>query len=109
MTEEERFWARINKTDTCWLWTGGVQSMGYGSFYRRGGGYTLAHRYAWEYYNGTIEPGMVIDHLCNVLLCVNPEHLRETTQSQNLQRKIRHCRTCTCGVKNAAPIQAHQA
>jgi hypothetical protein len=27
---EERFWAKVNKTETCWLWTGAKHEKGYG-------------------------------------------------------------------------------
>jgi hypothetical protein len=26
----EAFWARVQKTETCWLWTGAKTSLGYG-------------------------------------------------------------------------------
>jgi hypothetical protein len=29
LTPEERFWPRVNKTDTCWLWTGNINHHGY--------------------------------------------------------------------------------
>ena len=29
-TAEERLWAKVNRTETCWLWTGGKSTKGYG-------------------------------------------------------------------------------
>ena len=29
-TLEERFWSRVDKTDTCWEWTGTRAEYGYG-------------------------------------------------------------------------------
>ena len=26
----ERFWSKVEKTDTCWLWTGATDQTGYG-------------------------------------------------------------------------------
>lgn len=77
-----RFFSRVNKTDSCWLWLGAKQSRGYGHF-SLDGKTTLAHRYSWEQVNGPIPQGLVIDHLCRVRSCVNPEHLRIVTQSEN--------------------------
>jgi hypothetical protein len=45
---------------------------------------TYAHRWVWSYIYGDIPEGRVIDHLCGNPLCVNPFHLRTTTQRENL-------------------------
>lgn len=29
---EERFWAKVDKTPNCWVWTAAVSSSGYGNF-----------------------------------------------------------------------------
>ena len=84
----ERFWTKVHKTDTCWLWTGGI-SHGYGSFDLPGVGRwraVRAHRFAYEALVGPIPEGMVIDHLCRVKACVNPDHLEPVTQRTNLLR-----------------------
>ena len=47
---EVRFWERVAKTDTCWLWTGCTQT-GYGRFWD-GERYVLAHRYSWQLHGG---------------------------------------------------------
>ena len=80
---EERFWAKVDKTDTCWLWTGAIAgTTGYGSFYFNGsmGG---AHRFAYEHFVGPIPEGYWIDHLCRVRRCVNPDHLAVVTPREN--------------------------
>jgi hypothetical protein len=82
---EERFWAKVHKTDTCWLWTGGKSPNGYGHFSDRpwqGG----AHRWAYEHLVGPIPSGLCLDHLCRVRHCVRPEHLEPITQRENLLR-----------------------
>ena len=28
LTPEQRFWAKVNKTDSCWLWTGSTSDFG---------------------------------------------------------------------------------
>jgi hypothetical protein len=86
----ERFWKRVNKTDTCWLWTG-PRLGGYGRF----PGGILAHRVAWQLTNGPVPDGLKVCHRCDVMLCVNPNHLFLATQYENIQdmvRKDRHAK-----------------
>lgn len=66
----------------CWLWLGGLTSCGYGAFAPVNKG-EKAHRWAWMLYRGPIPEGMVIDHMCRVRSCVNPDHLRVVTPTQN--------------------------
>jgi hypothetical protein len=83
----ERLLAKINKTETCWLWTGGIsKKSGYGSFWLGGPGY--AHRGSYILHKGPIPEGLVIDHLCRVRHCVNPDHLEAVTQKVNTDRGI---------------------
>lgn len=84
MSYEERFFQKVNKTESCWLWTGALNSRGYGSF-RFNGKSESAHRYSFRYFNGEIQPGMIICHKCDVPACVNPQHLWEGTHLDNNQ------------------------
>lgn len=45
-----------------------------------------AHRFAYELVKGPIPEGLTLDHLCNVPLCVNPDHLEPVTLSENIRR-----------------------
>lgn len=83
-TVEERFWAKVDKTDTCWLWTGAISDTGYGAF--RAEVLTSAHRYSYELNVGPIPDGLVLDHLCRNRACCNPEHLEAVTQRVNTYR-----------------------
>jgi hypothetical protein len=46
----------------------------------------MAHRAFYEDYRGPIPPGLVIDHLCRVRLCVNPSHMEIVTRGENTRR-----------------------
>lgn len=83
---ETRFWAKVNKTDSCWLWTGAIV-RGYGVFTPVIPGPLLrAHRYSYELLVGPIPDGLQIDHLCRTPLCVNPAHLEPVTPRENTLR-----------------------
>ena len=81
----ERFWAKVNKTDTCWLWTATRNRAGYGKFFVDGKN-RQSHRYAYELLTGPIPVGLQLDHLCRVRHCVNPDHLEPVTCRENLLR-----------------------
>lgn len=85
---DERFWPRVQKTDTCWLWTGARQPKGYGLIAAggRGGPALLAHRVSYTLTRGAIPNGMELDHLCKIRHCVNPDHLEPVTHSLNVAR-----------------------
>ncbi|RBY82659.1 HNH endonuclease signature motif containing protein [Blastococcus sp. TF02A-26] len=80
-----RFWAKVDRSGECWLWTGAVTSAGYGSW--SSDGHRLSpHRVTYEAVHGPIPDGLQIDHLCRVRLCVNPQHLEAVTPQVNVLR-----------------------
>lgn len=83
-TVEQRFWAKVIKTETCWLWSASC-GHGYGRFSvnRKS---VIAHRFAYELLVGPIPDGLVLDHLCRVTRCVNPTHLEPVTTRENTMR-----------------------
>lgn len=95
MTLEQRFWAKVNKTDDCWLWTGAT-SRGYGML--RDGESRGAHVVSYELHHGSVPAGLTIDHLCHNgsgceagvdclhRRCVNPAHLEAIPGGENALR-----------------------
>lgn len=79
-----RFWEKINKTETCWLWTASTRGSGYGCF-RFNGRTESANRVSWIIHNGEIPDGLLVLHKCDVPSCVNPDHLYLGDFSQNMK------------------------
>lgn len=84
-SNEERFWAKVNKTRSCWVWLGKPRGFGYGRIELLGGQTQSTHRYSWELHNGPIPTGMAVLHKCDVPQCVNPDHLFLGTQLENMR------------------------
>lgn len=95
----ERFWQKVEKTERCWLWRGAVDNNGYGRF-RLNGKTVYAHRLAYKLSVDSIEAGMTLDHLCRNRQCVNPNHLEQVTNKENILRgqapSARAARRVTC-------------
>lgn len=92
----ERFFAKVDKTDDCWLWRGGTGGNHYGKFRPYPGAkHTSAHRIAYELIVGPIPAGLHLDHVCQNPQCVNPAHLEPVTAAENRRRQSArqtHCR-----------------
>ncbi len=90
-----RFMKKVSKTDTCWLWTGGLSKHGYGKFYLSPDKRTCpAHRAAYLLCVGDIPTGKVIMHSCDTPACVNPAHLSIGSNKENVN---------DCWAKNRHP------
>lgn len=103
----EFFWARIKKTDACWLWEGKKTVQGYGQL-RHLGRTLLAHRYSWELINGPIPERAYIDHRCHTPSCVNPEHLRSVTPKQNMENRRGANMNNISGIRDVHWIESRQ-
>lgn len=84
-SDAERFWMRVNKTDTCWTWAGTKLPNGYGYYYPKdyGGKRVYAHRFSWYLEHGKF-PTNDMCHHCDNPPCVRPDHLFDGTAKDNI-------------------------
>jgi hypothetical protein len=100
-----RFLGRVavHPVTQCWIWTGHTDDKGYGQFSWHGKP-QWAHRLAYATFVAPVPAGVEIDHKkpCHNPSCVNPDHLRLLTHSENSSdaNRRRHSRESS-GVKRA--------
>ena len=82
----------------CWIFEGAVDSAGYGMVRALGVNYR-AHTVTYQAAKGAA-PGLVIDHLCRVKRCCNPDHLEAVPNVVNARERARHR-------GNGLPIATH--
>lgn len=110
---QERFWLYVQKTETCWLWTGASLTAGYGvlGVSGRSTANTLAHHVSWEIHHGAIPEAMQILHTCDNPPCVNPAHLFLGTDQENSDDKLskqRQARGETQGNSKLTPTLVYE-
>ena len=74
---EDRLWARVEKSEGCWEWTGPLKDGRWG-YLSDHGEMRLVHRVSYELTVGPITEGLVVRHRCGNARCVRPEHLCAT-------------------------------
>lgn len=85
MTPADRFWAKVEKSDGCWLWNASTNGRGYGKLqWGVRGRYALAHRVSVELdFGNPVPPFLIVRHACDTPRCVRPTHLLTGTQLDN--------------------------
>jgi hypothetical protein len=80
----DRFWAKVQKSDSCWVFTGTLVK-GYGIIGRcdHTRNYAYAHRLSWELHHGPIPKNLCVLHHCDNPPCVRPDHLWLGTIADN--------------------------
>lgn len=102
MNNDKLFLLKVNKVDNgCWLWMGRKNKQGYGLYTKYNKETAtwksyIASRYFWLLINGEIANGLIVCHSCNVLNCVNPDHLYLTTHSENNKKSFKEGKFCLC-------------
>jgi hypothetical protein len=82
----ENFLARISidiKT-MCWNFAHINKYNKYGLFTYGADKFFRAHRVSYKIFSGKLIQGMVIDHICKNRRCVNPDHLRQISNKENV-------------------------
>ena len=98
----------MNLAESCWIWTRGRFSNGYGQAWKhasrskangRYGRPIQAHRLVYELFCGPIPKSMQLDHVCRQRGCVNPSHLRVVTGRENILASGSKCLAAMNAVK----------
>ncbi len=92
---QQKVLPKICKDGDHWLWAGAKSSAGY-PYWSEGlrKRNWRVHRLMYALTRGIgmedSDKDNVIDHICNIKLCVNPKHLQMISQKENVRRNPKH-------------------
>ena len=82
----------------CILYQGHIDNAGYGRFNGKNVVSGYVHRQAFYEANGYLPlPPKIVGHLCEVRNCINPDHLVEQTQQENVKQYSDRITECPKG------------
>lgn len=88
-----RFWTKVEKSESCWVWIGARSDKGYGTFWDNTiNKHIHVHRLSYEIHRGPIPRGLMVLHDCpsgDNRACINPDHLWTGTARDNTQDMIK--------------------
>lgn len=77
---KERFWNKVEKQNSCWIWKGPI-AKNYGMMFYKG--QIKAHRFSYLIHHGELKKKYFICHHCDNPLCVNPDHIYQGKPKEN--------------------------
>lgn len=85
-----QFWVNVSIVggNECWIWNGALDNHGYGSVsVKRSGKFIKigAHRASFYIKHGALNSSLNVLHNCDTPRCVNPNHLYEGTDADNVR------------------------
>lgn len=85
----DSFWSNIKQVNTgCWEWQASIRKDGY-AMHRIAKSLVLVHRIMFVISNGRL-PSYLVRHTCDNPKCVNPDHLIEGYDQDNIDDKYLH-------------------
>lgn len=93
LTTEERYEAKVDRgagPEGCHPWTAALNEHGYGLFAHDGE--TLATRWAYKHFVGSLGDSEVVRHTCDFRACQNRRHWVKGSQVQNILDAVERSR-----------------